>query len=72
MRADAARADRNEAVRQAARDWHRAGILSDEGLKGVEDLYPEDRVRVVYYGCDPGQLHPTAPPERAALRKRLE
>lgn len=46
MRVDAALADRNAAVRQAARDWQESGILSAAGLKAVEELYPDDRVRV--------------------------
>lgn len=46
MRPEAARADRNAAVRKAARAWKKAGAIDDAALAGVEAAYPDDRVRV--------------------------
>jgi len=46
VRADAAIADRNAAVRRAARSWRKAGAIDDAALKGVEEGFPDDRVRV--------------------------
>jgi hypothetical protein len=46
MRADAARADRNAAVRAAARSWRRAGAIDDATLAALEAEVPDDRVRV--------------------------
>jgi hypothetical protein len=41
-----ARADRAEAVRQAARSWLRAGVVDEAVAKAVDARYPDDRVRV--------------------------
>lgn len=46
MKADAALADRNAAVRNAARAWKKAGAIDEESLKAVEAAYPDDRKRV--------------------------
>ncbi len=46
MRADAALADRNAAVRGAARSWRKAGAIDEAAEKAIEELYPDDRVRV--------------------------
>jgi hypothetical protein len=46
VRPDLARADRAEAVRRAARSWHRAGAIDEAALAAVEARYPDDRVRV--------------------------
>lgn len=46
MNADAARADRNAAVRKAARAWKEAGAIGEDSLKAVEAAYPDDRSRV--------------------------
>jgi hypothetical protein len=40
------RADRNAAVRSAARDWHRAGAVDAATLQAIEAAVPDDRVRV--------------------------
>ncbi|HEV8581820.1 MAG TPA: hypothetical protein VGX68_22350 [Thermoanaerobaculia bacterium] len=46
MRADAALADRNAAVRQAARSWQEAGAIGEATLTAIETTVPDDRVRV--------------------------
>ena len=46
MRADAAIADRNAAVRGAARSWRKAGAIDDSALDAIEKDFPDDRVRV--------------------------
>jgi hypothetical protein len=46
MRSDAARADRNAAVRKAARAWKKARVIDDAALAQVEAAHPDDRVRV--------------------------
>jgi len=46
MRADAARADRNAAVRNAARSWHKTGVIDETTLAAIEKSVPDDRVRV--------------------------
>jgi hypothetical protein len=46
VRPDLARADRAEAVRRAARSWHRAGAIDEATLAAVEARFPDDRVRV--------------------------
>ncbi|HYG65138.1 MAG TPA: hypothetical protein VEL74_21335 [Thermoanaerobaculia bacterium] len=46
MRADAARADRNAAIRGAARSWRRAGAIDGATLAAIEAEVPDDRVRV--------------------------
>lgn len=46
MRTDAAEADRNAAVRKAARAWKKAGVIDDAALAKVEAAHPDDRVRV--------------------------
>lgn len=46
MNAGAVRADRNDAVREAARAWKKAGAIDEASLKAIEAAYPDDRVRV--------------------------
>jgi hypothetical protein len=46
VRADAALADRNAAVRNAARSWQRAGAIDEAMLAAIEKAVPDDRVRV--------------------------
>ncbi|HSG38220.1 MAG TPA: hypothetical protein VLE27_01165, partial [Thermoanaerobaculia bacterium] len=46
MNAGAARADRDAAVRSAARSWKKAGAIGEESFKAVESAYPDDRKRV--------------------------
>lgn len=46
MRPEAALADRNLAVREAARAWKEAGIVDDAKRKEIEALFLDDRVRV--------------------------
>jgi hypothetical protein len=46
VRPDLARADRAEAVRRAARSWHRAGTIDQATMAAVEARFPDDRVRV--------------------------
>jgi hypothetical protein len=46
MRADAALADRRQAVRKAARAWKRAGAVDAATLAAVETAYPDDRRRL--------------------------
>lgn len=46
MRADAALADRNAAVRTAARSWKKAGVIDEATLAAIEKTVPDDRVRV--------------------------
>jgi hypothetical protein len=46
MTRDAALADRNAAVRAAARGWKRAGAVDDTALAAVEAAYPDDRHRL--------------------------
>jgi hypothetical protein len=46
MRPDAAQADRNAAVRKAARVWNKAGVIDDAALAKIEAAHPDDRVRV--------------------------
>jgi MFS family permease len=41
-----ARADRAEAVRNAARSWRRAGVIDGAALPAIEQRYPDDRSRV--------------------------
>lgn len=45
MRSDAARADRAEEVRRAARAWRRAGLIDDAELAALDARHPDDRVR---------------------------
>jgi hypothetical protein len=45
VRPDAALADRYEAVRAAAADWHRTGWIDDDTRSRIHILYPDDRVR---------------------------
>lgn len=45
MKPDAAKADRMQAVREAARDWFRAGWIDESALRQIEGIYPDDRVR---------------------------
>jgi hypothetical protein len=46
VRSDAARADRNAAVRRAARAWRKAGAIDEATLAAIEKDFPDDRVRV--------------------------
>ncbi len=46
MRAEAARAERRLAVRDAADGWRRAGAIDDPTLRAVAAAYPDDRVRL--------------------------
>lgn len=46
MTRDCERADRNAAVRAAARAWRRAGAIDDAALKAIEAAVPDDRARV--------------------------
>ena len=46
MRADAARADRMQAVREAAAGWLRLGWIDDATGQAIADAYPDDRIRV--------------------------
>jgi hypothetical protein len=46
MRADVARADRAQEVRDAARGWRRAGAIDEAALASIESAYPDDRVRL--------------------------
>ena len=46
MRADAQRADRDYAVRSAARGWKKAGAIDDATLRSIEAAYPDDRARL--------------------------
>jgi hypothetical protein len=43
---DCARADRNDAVRGAAGDWQRAGVIDGATRLAIEATVPDDRVRV--------------------------
>ncbi|MBW8875287.1 MAG: hypothetical protein JF614_10025 [Acidobacteria bacterium] len=45
MTPDCERADRNAAVRCAARDWQRAGAVDAATLQAIEAAVPDDRVR---------------------------
>ncbi len=45
MKEDAANADRMQSVREAARDWSRAGWIDSGACRAIEGLYPDDRVR---------------------------
>jgi hypothetical protein len=46
MRADAAVADRRQAVRRAARAWKRGGAIDAATLAAIETAYPDDRRRL--------------------------
>lgn len=46
MNAAAARADRDAALREAARAWEKAGAIDEAALEKIEAAYPDDRVRV--------------------------
>jgi hypothetical protein len=46
VREDAAAADRRHAVREAARAWHRAGVIDEATRTSIEAAYPDDRVRL--------------------------
>jgi hypothetical protein len=46
VRADAAAADRNYAVRDAARGWRKAGAIDDATLAAVNARWPDDRRRL--------------------------
>ncbi len=46
MTRDAAQADRNAAIRAAARGWKQAGAIDEAALAAVEAAYPDDRHRL--------------------------
>ena len=46
MRADAAEADRRQAVREAAAGWLRAGAIDEETRARIDAAYPDDRHRL--------------------------
>jgi hypothetical protein len=46
MRADAERADRDKAVREAARAWRRSGAIDGKTLGAIEAGHPDDRRRL--------------------------
>ncbi len=46
MRPEVAVADRAQEVREAARGWHRAMLISQEQLAAIEAAFPDDRARV--------------------------
>ncbi|MEA2601580.1 MAG: hypothetical protein QOF89_2572 [Acidobacteriota bacterium] len=46
MTPDCERADRNDAVRGAAGDWQRAGVIDEATRQAIEATVPDDRVRV--------------------------
>lgn len=46
MRRDGARADRAEAVRNAAHAWERAGAIDGAARAAIEERFPDDRERV--------------------------
>jgi hypothetical protein len=45
VKSDAEAADRKEAVRAAARGWHKAGAIDAASLARIEAAYPDDRQR---------------------------
>lgn len=45
MNADVARAERFAEVRRAVRAWRDAGVVGDEAVRRVDELYPDDRHR---------------------------
>jgi hypothetical protein len=45
MTPEVARADRMQALREAAGDWLRAGWIDEGGRRAIESLYPDDRIR---------------------------
>ena len=45
MTPDCERADRNDAVRSAARNWRRAGAIDEATVKAIAAAVPDDRVR---------------------------
>lgn len=45
MRVDAVVSDRHRAVRLAARDWRKAGLVDDAAVAEVDRRFPDDRVR---------------------------
>lgn len=46
MNPEATRADRNAAVRRAARAWKKTGAIDEATLAAIEAAHPDDRVRV--------------------------
>ena len=46
MSPEAARSDRNAAVRRTARAWQKAGAIDEATLAAIESAHPDDRVRV--------------------------
>ena len=46
MRPDAAFADRRQSVRDAGREWLRAGWINENAFQSIAAMYPDDRVRV--------------------------
>ena len=46
MKPDAALADRRQSVRDAGREWLRAGWINENAFQSIATMYPDDRVRV--------------------------
>ena len=46
MKPDAALADRRQSVRDAGREWLRAGWIHENAFQRIVAMYPDDRVRV--------------------------
>ncbi len=45
MNTDAARADRMQSIRDAAREWARAGWIDESARRRIDEKYPDDRHR---------------------------
>ncbi len=45
MNSDAAQADRMQSIREAAREWARAGWIDESARRRIEEKYPDDRHR---------------------------
>ncbi len=68
--------DRWHALRMEARSWRQARIVIANSERTRSDLIaragvPPGRIRVVYYGIDPGRFAPAENAERAVLRRDL-
>ena len=46
MKPDAALADRRQSVRDAGREWLRAGWINENAFQSIAAMYPDDRIRV--------------------------
>jgi len=46
MKPDAALADRRQSVRDAGREWLRAGWINENAFQSITAMYPDDRTRV--------------------------